>query len=66
MRRERLSYQVIKIQRNKYVGFLVIFTFLSNMVYFWLKNKRYHLQQEYEGLLTSQEIAKSSHSEFFD
>jgi len=47
------------------VVFLVIFTFLSNMAYFWLKNKRYHYQHEYEELMSSREMPKQRGSEHF-
>jgi hypothetical protein len=54
MRRSRLSFEIIKLQRNKYVGFLVVFTFSATIIYFWIKNKRtaleHHLQQLEEGL----------------
>ncbi len=45
LRRYKYSYEIVRIQRNKYVSFVVIFTFIANLVYFWLKNKRYQLVQ---------------------
>jgi hypothetical protein len=65
VRYERLSYQVMKIQRNKYVSFLVVFTFAANMLYLWLKNKRYRMEELCQHELSKAELKRRPTAEHF-
>jgi hypothetical protein len=39
---------------------VVVFTFLANLAYFWLKHKRYLLEQKHQALLDAQSLAAAS------
>ncbi len=41
MKKSTLSYQILQVQRNKYINFLIIFTYIVTVVFFWIKQKRY-------------------------
>ena len=43
LRKSTLSYQILKIQRNKYINFLVVFTFLITVAFFYIKQLRFEL-----------------------
>ena len=48
MKQSTLSYKLLKIQRNKYISALVVFTFLVTLAFFWLKEKRFELETQYK------------------
>lgn len=43
------------IQRNKYINFLVIYTFAITVAFFWIKQHRYELEEKYKDQLTELE-----------
>jgi L-cystine uptake protein TcyP (sodium:dicarboxylate symporter family) len=53
LRKSTLSYQILKIQRNKYINFLVIFTFAITVAFFWIKQQRYELEEKFKDQLAT-------------
>jgi large-conductance mechanosensitive channel len=70
LRKSTLSYQILKIHRNKYISFLVVFTFLTTVVFFWIKERRYEMEERYKEELAKLETASRQQNDadptFFD